>query len=117
MAIKSSLLNKTVNVERITVSPDNTGDISNSRSVSSTAIKMRITRNKQYASNNLSLKEYGAIVTSSHVGFCQVGSDIEVGDYIIDSTEEYFVNYVDDKPGGTSNHMQIYMTQTNVEIS
>jgi len=105
MSILARLLNKTVTVKRYASVKNASGDLSKTKSTISSTVKMRITRNTLLGSN----QEYGVISKSTHEGFCNNGIDIEVGDFVVDGSDEYHVTYVDKSPGGTTNHYQVYM--------
>ena len=115
MAISESLLNKTVIVKRDTIEVvDSYGDVSTTLA-SIASIKMRINRNR---GGEKEIRITGKIITSTHKGFCLPTANIRMGDYVIDGTEKYWVDFVDDKPGGvTDHHKEIYMTLTEVWYS
>jgi hypothetical protein len=108
--IPNRLLNKSVTITKFIQTVNNTGDVSNTRTVVSTGVKMRInlnkTNNSEYGNN-----ESGKFATSTHKAFSNIGIDINIGYFIEDGNKTYSVDAIDFEPGGEiSHHYEIGIT-------
>ena len=102
MAIPTDLLNSSVNIYRFQSSPAAPyGMISQSIEKIANAIKMRICRNSRTAAG---VEDTGVTTIASHKAFCQVGVDVQEGDWIMNRvTRDVFkVLFVNKYPGGKS---------------
>lgn len=123
MAIKESLLNKTVDIHRIgspVISTNLIGEISTSSSVlKSSGIKCRITtKESNEIGTNKGHEEPGGMFNSSkYLGFFKVGTDIRVGDRLqnpSNSRDLFVVDSVNLEPGGsTDSHIECDLTDTS----
>jgi hypothetical protein len=108
--IPSRLLNKTVTITKMVQTQNNTGDVSNTRTVVATGVKVRINLNRteksEYGNNDT-----GKFATSTHKAFSNTGIDINIGYFIEDGGKTYSVDAIDFEPGGEmSHHYEIGMT-------
>lgn len=123
MAIRESLLNKTVNIFRITANTKNEiGEVSVGQRVTvSTGVKCRITNSEINAVGKDKAMEqpYGTSLSEKHFGFFKIGTDIKVGDKVVNannSTQIYYVDEVIKEPGGsTTSHIETRMTSVTHE--
>lgn len=114
--IPNRLLNKSVTITKMTQTINESGDVSNTKTVIATDVKMRINMNKTDKSeyNN---DEQGKFATSTHTAFSNVGIDINVGYYVEDGNKVYSVDGTDFEPGGVINHhYEIGMTLIQPEF-
>lgn len=108
--IPPRLFNKLVTITKLIQTQNDSGDFSNARIVVATDVPMRINVNKTSVTE-LGGNQSGKFATSTHVGFCSVGLDVNIGYYVEDGTKTYSVDTMDFEPGGElSHHYEIGMT-------
>lgn len=118
MSIRSRLLNKTVVVERRSIDLDSSGDTTGPRTEIESALSMRIVNNVLFGQGVGN--EAGPISASSHLGMTDGDHGGEVGDFIIDGSNEYVIKYINNSPGGTITgdviyHWEIFMHLSTAE--
>lgn len=92
-----SLLNKSVTIQRDTVTRDAMKAEVHSWGDVATGVKAAI----QPRGGSYPVGPMGADIESSHVGFFPTGTDVQVGDHVIDGSTTYRVVYVGDDAGRT----------------
>jgi len=108
--ISRRLLNKTVVVTKFAQVFNINGDVSNTRAVVDSCVKMRIVNNET-SKSEFGITPSGKFATSSHLGFCDCDKDIDIGYFVEDGTKKYSVDGIDDEPGGvTDHHIEVGMT-------
>lgn len=113
MSITADLLNITVTISRYDNTVSDSGDSTRSLVQLYTGAPARITTNK-LDNRSMHLPESGAGTMSSHICFLDYLYTIEVGDVVTDNNGEKFtVRFVDDRVGGTSNHIQLYIDKVD----
>lgn len=106
MAIKTSLLNKTVIINRPTTTLTNSGDNLNTVTEIATDVPCRINRHDTVGAN--AIHEQGQVNAATHRGFFNNGTDIQGGDKVVDGSKTYTVVDVNDEPGGKlAHHMEV----------
>ncbi len=118
MAIKASLLNKTVVIERRATTFDASGDSTGARTEIEAAVSMRIVNNEPFGASVGAKAE--TIVSSSHKGLTDGGHGGQEGDFVIDGADEFVIAFIDKKPGGQIStdkiyHWEIFMNATTLE--
>lgn len=124
MGIISSLFNKRFNIYRVTNPTPSTSmfEIDASQYVIvSTNIQGRLTRGiLNEPQREGAFIEAGAASGYKDKLFVPAGTDIQVGDRIIESgvsTNRFYVDYVNDLPGGTSNHIECILTASDFDTA
>jgi hypothetical protein len=110
------LYNKYVDIVDDVDTKTSTGDVEKGDVIIYSNIKCRITNNAQYSNDNIS--PVGYIDSSSHIMFCYPNyPNIKKGVYVVDriKSKKYIVEFVDDEPGGVSDHhLEIFLRFSNV---
>lgn len=118
MSIKPKLLNKTVVIERRSVTLDPSGDSTGVRTNIELAQKIRIVKNKLFGQGTG--VSAGPITASSHKGLTDGDHGGQEGDFVVDGADEYIIQFIDKKPGGVITgeklyHWEIFMMQSSAE--
>jgi len=118
MAIRAGKLNKTVVIERKTTTLDASGDTVGARTEIEAALKIRLTRNKLFGQSVGGAA--GPISASTHKGLTDGGHGGQIGDMLIDGSDEYTITFIDKKPGGQITgdrifHWEIFLNHTSAE--
>ena len=118
MAVKTGLLNKTIVIERKSTALDSTGDTTGARTSIEASLSARIVENRLFGSGVGA--DAGPISTSTHKAFTDGDHGGEVGDMVLDGSDEYILQYIDKNPGGTKTgetgyHWEVYLLRASLE--
>ena len=122
MSLSISRLPQLAVIKSRSNSVDNEGTVGSTVSTIYSNVSCRRTRNKHYDSKEGSLKEVGFLAKSTHLIFFNLTHNslaltIKIGYIITISSKDYYVEFVDDTPGGVENHhQQVYCSSKAVNV-
>jgi hypothetical protein len=107
--IPTRLLNKTATQTRRTFVVGDSGASGVSETTISSSLIIRVTLNDRMIDHGRT-GEGGQLVVVSHVGFVLPSASVLKGDFVTVDGIKYRVQYVEDNPGGlTDHHKELYL--------